>query len=104
MTKPERIQLRRTRGWRMPPNTIKVDRSTRWGNPMQVRDGYSATQAVRDYELWLEGKGVASGVAISKVPPRVEEIRLQLGGRNLACWCALGQPCHAEILLKIANE
>lgn len=33
MTKPQRIQLKRTRGWRMPPNTVKVDRSTKWGNP-----------------------------------------------------------------------
>jgi hypothetical protein len=40
MTAPTRIQLRLTKGWRMPPNTVKVDRSTRWGNPFKVGDKY----------------------------------------------------------------
>lgn len=30
---PDRVQLRRTRGWRMPPNTVKVCRPGKWGNP-----------------------------------------------------------------------
>lgn len=34
---PKRIQLSRRKGWKMPPNTIKVDRSTRWGNPFDFR-------------------------------------------------------------------
>ena len=34
--RPQRIQLKRTKGWKMPPNTVKVDRSTRWGNPWRV--------------------------------------------------------------------
>ncbi len=29
---PERILLRRTKGWRMPEGAVKVDRSTKWGN------------------------------------------------------------------------
>ena len=36
MAMPERIQLKRSKGWRMPPNTVKVDRTTRWGNPYRV--------------------------------------------------------------------
>lgn len=36
MGKPQRIQLKRTKGWRMPPGTVKVDRSTRWGNPFRI--------------------------------------------------------------------
>jgi hypothetical protein len=35
---PERIRLSRGKGWRMPPNTVKVDRSTRWGNPFRAGD------------------------------------------------------------------
>lgn len=34
--KPVRVQLKRTKGWRMPPNTVKVDRTTKWGNPFVV--------------------------------------------------------------------
>lgn len=26
-----------------------------------------------------------------------------LRGKNLACWCALDQPCHADVLLEVAN-
>ncbi len=27
-----------------------------------------------------------------------------LKGRDLACWCALDGPCHAEVLLVLANH
>jgi hypothetical protein len=32
----------------------------------------------------------------------VEAIRRELKGKNLACWCPAG-PCHADVLLEIAN-
>lgn len=35
--------------------------------------------------------------------PTVEEIQTKLRGHNLACWCPLSQPCHADVLLEIAN-
>lgn len=100
---PARIQLKRTRGWRMPANTVKVDRSTRWGNPLVARPGYSTSQAVADYALWLGGDPSARGLPTDAVPPGVEEIRRHLAGKNLACWCPLDGPCHAEILLRVAN-
>jgi hypothetical protein len=28
---------------------------------------------------------------------------LPLRGKNLACWCKLGEPCHADVLLELAN-
>jgi hypothetical protein len=34
----------------------------------------------------------------------IDDARRELGGRTLACWCALDQPCHAEVLLRLANE
>lgn len=36
-------------------------------------------------------------------PPTIKAIRTELGGKNLACFCALDQPCHADVLLKIAS-
>lgn len=36
-------------------------------------------------------------------PPSVDMIRKELRGKNLACFCALDQPCHADVLLEIAN-
>lgn len=44
---PERIQLSRRKGWKMPPNTVKVDRSTPWGNPFAVGEVID-----RDSDLW----------------------------------------------------
>ena len=90
---PERIQLRRTKGWRMPANTVKVDRSTKWGNPFR---GDSGEDAVQLFEQWLTWPGPGRVLAC--------EAREQLTGKNLACWCAHDRKCHADVLLRVANE
>lgn len=85
--KPIRVQRSRARGWRMPANTIYVGRPTRWGNP------FTGPDAVTQFRAWLDGQ-----------PELVERARRELGGHNLACWCALGQPCHADVYLEVANN
>jgi hypothetical protein len=103
---PERIQLSRRRGWRMPENTVKVDRTTQWGNPFDWKDvadelgrGRAQASAVETFRQWLAGE-----VWGASPPPLAMEIQSALRGRNLACWCALGTPCHADVLLQIANR
>ena len=120
MSDPIRVQLSRAKGWRMPPNTVKVDRSTRWGNQHDWRgwryawpyreisrrfglaidesgrDEWCRAQAVEAYR-----KDIATG---AMVPPAAE-----LRGKNLACWCKLPRPgepdvCHAAVLLELANK
>jgi hypothetical protein len=101
---PQRIQRKRTKGWKMPPNTSYVGRPGRWGNPYYVgmfRD-YDAAAAVADFQRWLDGDYGAR--VWTGPPPTCEVIRRDLRGKNLACWCALDQPCHAAVLLKIANS
>ena len=93
---PERIQLSRRAGWRMPPDTLKVDRSTRWGNPCTVEDYGSAEQAVLMFEHELEKASVFH-------PDDFETYLAPLRGKNLACWCSPGAPCHADVLLRLAN-
>lgn len=101
---PERIQLKRTKGWRIPANTVKVDRTTRWGNPFTVSD-------VKDSGIG-GSMTMLRGICVSKfrsalshnLPFTCEEVRAQLGGRNLACWCPIGEPCHGDVLLEIANS
>lgn len=88
----------------MPPNTLKVDRSTRWGNPMRACDGYPPAQAVSDYRLLVTGVGASEFNAKFGMPPALTDIKYSLAGRNLACWCRIGQPCHADVLLEIANQ
>jgi hypothetical protein len=99
--KPERIQLSRRKGWRMPPNTVKVDRSTPFGNPFRS-DSLTATGAVLAFRMWL----LAPVNLTTPAPERRQRLldRLHtLRGKNLACWCPPGAPCHADTLLELAN-
>ena len=100
MTAAKRIQLRRSRGWKMPPGALKVDRTTKWGNPFTVAVFGSAAVAVAQHGRWLRGEIAAPDGA---APPSTEASRAGLSGPDLACWCPLGGPCHAELLLAIAN-
>jgi hypothetical protein len=91
---PQRIQRQRTRGRRMPTNTVYVGRPSRCGNPFRVSPVAGET-AVDPYRRWLTC--TASGQRL------LAEARRDLAGRNLACWCPPGQACHADILLTLAN-
>ncbi|MEW6121625.1 MAG: DUF4326 domain-containing protein [Pseudomonadota bacterium] len=105
MTAPRRIQLSRAKGWRMPPNTVKVDRSTRWGNPWTVARAREVGFAGTDAELAARCVGFFRN-GINKGLPAVcsaAGVRENLRGKNLACWCALDAPCHADVLMEIAN-
>lgn len=94
---PKRIQRKRTKGWKMPPNTIYVGRPTKYGNPFRIGDTHpvfhdvkmDAQDAVDMYE-W----------GMSYIRPDLSELR----GKDLACWCPLDQPCHADVLLKLAMK
>jgi hypothetical protein len=97
---PQRVQLKRSAGWKMPPNTVKVDRTTRWGNPFTIAECGSVAIAVAQHGRWMRGEIAAPG---GVEPPSKETLRATLGGKNLACWCALNGPCHADLLLTLAN-
>jgi len=120
---PKRIQLRRVKGWRMPPGGVKCDRATRWGNlykvgaivhPLGGGPAFpiaTAEQAVDEFSLGALHP--IAGAAFRR------KVRAELAGRDLACWCKLcpahadGKergvacpdcaPCHVDILLEIAN-
>lgn len=94
LPEPRRIQRRRTKGWRMPENTVYVGRPTRWGNPYVVgQDAHSAAEAVDLYRSKLE-------TDLRRKPDILEPLR----GMNLACWCKLSDECHANVLLELAND
>jgi hypothetical protein len=60
---PQRIQLKRTKGWRMPANTVKVDRTTRWGNYHAARAGVNGLEAVEALQTGWQTKHLKSGKA-----------------------------------------
>ena len=55
-TRPQRVQLKRSAGWKMPANTVKVDRTTRWGNPFTAADCGSVAVAVAQHGRWMRGE------------------------------------------------
>ena len=83
----------------MPENTVYVGRPGKWGNPLKlpwVSDPEAARKTlVLEYEKWL----LRGDLKI-----KVEDVKNELSGKNLACWCKIGEPCHADVLLKIAND
>lgn len=100
---PERVQLRRVRGWRMPPGTVKVDRTTVFGNPFHA-EVYGQERAVDLFEEFLYGGDERTYLRRGEpaVYPSDALILTALGGQNLACWCGDG-PCHADVLLALAE-
>lgn len=115
---PIRIQRRRIKGWKMPANTVSVCRPGQWGNPFRV-GGYFAIGRGRGIPgfAWLEALDEkyadARFTRIADEAQAVEFFRIyrerypddlsELRGKNLACFCALDQPCHADVLLELAN-
>lgn len=108
---PIRVQLSRAKGWRMPANTVKVDRSTKWGNQIVVGSdrgiGYrpwTAQDAVDQFRNDIEHE-ISPDRPDGSEPLSLEPLR----GKNLACWCKLPKPgepdiCHAAVLLELANK
>lgn len=110
---PKRIQRKRTRGWRMPAGAVYVGRPSRWGNLWQVGLANcgcrswgecscntfrceTAADAVEAFRSWL--------TELQRLRPnRFEDYIAPLRGKDLACWCPLDQPCHADVLLTLSN-
>lgn len=91
---PKRIQRKRTKGWKMPRNTVYVGRPTKWGNPWS---GENREKVIAKYRSWL-----AKSPLIKMLNKNLA--MRELRGQDLACWCPLDQPCHADVLLEIANS
>ena len=109
----------------MPENTVYVGRGSKWGNPFEVvkKKGmcgpaivdywvvkfamcliggkfavkaFAIKFAISEFKKWAIGKHDLSGIK----PLDVSELK----GKDLACWCRLDMPCHADVLLELAND
>jgi hypothetical protein len=97
MTTPHRLRLtdwRYDKGGRKPEDAVSVDRSTKWGNPFKVGPSRSQAVAVAEFRTAL----LAGRLRVT-----ADEVRRELRGKHLACWCKLDTPCHADVLLEVAN-
>lgn len=124
---PKRIQRQRTKGWRMPPGAVIVSRPSLWGNPWAMRDAAAfdiprdrrAAWVVSKYREELTHFGLMSDygwyvsdgrwsavdaeIRVSGAKNMGDYAAVALRGRDLVCWCPLDQPCHADVLLELAN-
>ncbi len=122
---PRRVQRSRAKGWRMPENTVYVGRGSRWGNPWTWRPvkpggpwmvwnlarGRRETTGKLRTELGARVASVGLYALSVLMKPKGDPVSLdfdpreiaRLRGKNLACWCRLDQPCHADVLLALAN-
>lgn len=123
---PKRIQRKRSKGWKMPPNTVYVGRPSIFGNivpctphgctlkPCGCCQPYRCCVNVfREYvESGMENRDSRTGSVFIAVDAsngysrRNELVRRlsELRGKDLACWCSLDKPCHADVLLELANQ
>ena len=110
----KRIQRKRVKGWKMPENTVYVGRPTKWGNPFRVEEDSAGVFAVvsdDDFVLYSSfNKKDCLNVCLENYKEHISHehnlgiINIEnLKGKNLACFCKEGEPCHADILLKLAN-
>jgi len=99
---PKRIQLRRTKGWRLPVNTVNVARPGYFGNPFRVGVDGTAEECVRFFERALRAGVLRNFPGSGPEHPNMGW-KLMLRGKNVACWCKPGDICHGDVLLRIAN-
>lgn len=119
-SKPIRVQLSRAKGWKMPENTVKVSRPGKWGNPFRVGGyfivGDPGGAVHRAFRMaWCESdrpdpkftlitdSAMAVAFFTRLMANGYHRDLSALRGKNLACWCRIGTPCHADILLELAN-
>ena len=109
--RPKRIQRQRTKGWRMPEGAVYVGRPTIWGNPFVHPDQIRAVEAFRSlisagtksFSISKDGLQFARNAHPNTLHwaygEFIRDNAPKLRGCDLACWCPLGQPCHADVLL-----
>ena len=125
----KRIQRKRTKGWRLPPNTVCITRGTKWGNPLKIMPkkgtdfGHIYVQEFKDKKTWYRTnyygyvtdviwlfekllKGSQFGDKHLQVwSDYFSKLDLtQLIGKDLACFCKEGEPCHGDVLINFIQE
>ncbi len=90
---PQRFQRSRRKGAHLPEDVVVVTRPTKWGNPYPLSLGRA--EAVRRYR---------EDLFAGRLKITIDDAKRELRGRDLACYCPLDEPCHADVLIEVANE
>ena len=103
---PQRIQRKVGKGWRTPPDTVYFGRGSKWANPYSPRVSVQSNVGGAYQRLTAEE---ALARYCRELPYFIDETTghldiSELRGKNLMCWCEIGSPCHADVLLDVANR
>lgn len=111
MSKPQRIQLKRVKGFRLQEvskalnglEAVKVARPSKWGNPYSV-ERFGREKALTLFRLLVYKRRKENSTFYKRTRGYWRIIIRELRGKNLACFCKLDETCHADILLELANK
>lgn len=89
----------------MPESAVYVGRGSKWGNPYRVGERFWTPRG------WTDSASNEDVVTAYREDlafgdcnlPDLAEVQAELAGKDLACWCPLDKPCHADVLLEAAN-
>lgn len=95
MTRVPKVWNRRDK--KTPIDAVYVGRPTMWGNPFSYKPGTAA-------QFEVDSRAEAIEAYRKRLTPKLIALaRTELKGYDLVCWCS-PLPCHADVLLEIANE
>src|SRR5665213_3693184 len=92
---PKRVRLQRTTGWRKLTDAVVVARPTKWGNPYRIGIDGDRLQCVEKFR---------DALTQGRLGFTIMDAKGELAGSDLACWCPEGGPCHADVLIDVANS
>lgn len=83
----------------IPPDAIYVGRPSKWGNPFKIGQLYQGRILTREDTIGAYRDWLLYSDACQTLLPDIRELK----NKDLVCWCA-PLPCHADVLLELANK
>jgi hypothetical protein len=97
---PSRLRRTRTKGSKLPHDCVCVTRPSKWGNPYSSAHDFRCALVALQSDRYLHPRLEKGRQHMLRIIDSIQELR----GKDLACWCKIGAPCHADVLIEFAND
>jgi len=97
------VRVKRSTG--KHPNVVDVGPGSKWNNPIKKGDVDALVSSEPDIAAAVQKGGWKAGAVILYRDYLLETglDPTELQGKDLSCTCELAEPCHADVLLELAN-